>query len=323
MSMNFSVFPELPNVTVGSHRIYALNVPKALENLGFQRRPLGSSNLVMVAKGHLADFARSGYFRSSTEIIMTTPDMEILALPQMRKNVRCVLVPSFEEREFWIEQGFQTFIVTLDERLKRKIFSYPSNEVVDVVYQGNLEHLKEMRTPLLSALRRFQDSHGGTFIAHYDMERLGQWRAPSGLRVAHRQWELSSLTSNLTGNQVAFAPGLQRHSTSKKIKIFSGVKFNTVSQYKRTSNFGRVAFFQQLGIPVIAEGYPSAFAAIPTPEYGEVIFGEASLFLALERFKDGGEREVVADNAHRRVNKELSMDWGLNRMKSFLQRTYN
>lgn len=312
------VFPRIVDLEVGSQRIYGDFLVQQLSAIGITITYGSGANLVLVARGYVKRYLHENKLNPDVHLILTNPDLEILSFPDDWTKVSAVVVGSFEERTFWAELGFKVLIVPLDDRFNRTVHTYENQGRFSILYHGNLQHLVELRPELVNGLQEFQEQNDSEIRAVYNIEKLGQWKAPRGLRVEHVQWSRENLVSSATINQVGFSPGLTSFRSKVRRRPLLGNVQRTDLQFKRSSNYGRILVMQQLGIPVIAEGFPSAFSAIPTTDFGEIVFGKSDLLNALYRFQDPEERSRVASLAEKRAVSLLGFYPAVIRLKEFI-----
>lgn len=132
-------------------------------------------------------------------------------------------------------------------------------------YHGNKAHLTLMEDSVCKALARLAPVLNIELHCIYNMDSLGKWEYDiSGVKIVHHQWESASYEAILSlcdigivPNLIPFSPKLSR--ADRKLEK-SNLAFNSdiLNRFKPTSNVGRILVFAQLGIPVIADMFPSS-----------------------------------------------------------------
>jgi len=176
-----------------------------------------------------------------------------------------LVIDSIEMEDYW----------RIAQKPMFKYVEYPNIETVEkthkkkekilIGYHGNQIHLECMAhnvTPALSALGQKYDLE--LVVMHNGAPPQGHesW-FPQEVEVCHVPWSMDNYTQELSKCDIGIVPNNMVHDTSTKHLTKTSNNFNySVDDYslrfKMPSNPGRFVIFGKLGIPVIADFYPSA-----------------------------------------------------------------
>ena len=143
---------------------------------------------------------------------------------------------------------------------------YRAIDKIKVGYHGNAVHLECMSETVTPALESIAKSRDVELVLMYNgASPTGNesWY-PRGVSVKHVNWSLSGY-KKLAGCDVGIAPnnilqnpGVKEFSSSGMPLNFNYKDDDYLIRFKMPSNPGRMIVFGMLGVPVIADFYPSA-----------------------------------------------------------------
>lgn len=211
----------------------------------------------------------------------------------------------------------------LDVPFRKSLKKNISNKIV-IGYHGNRAHLDLMIDSVCPALEKLSKSRNLVFNAIYNISQLGKWNwQPKSrqIEINNIQWSEEAYTKSLSNcdigivpNLIPFDPPLSTHEKqlmSNNLAFDSDLKF----RFKPTSNVGRILVFAQLGIPVIADMFPSSAEIIQHGKNGFLASNKASWYNALRDLSESYElrlnfsknlHEVFQNHYHWGIkNKEL------------------
>ena len=241
-----------------------------------------------------------------------------------------LIVGSLEEKDYY-------------SKFEKKIIRFPQIEIVNykpkkhikkkkyqIGYHGNLEHLEEMDSSVKNALEKISREFNIKLIAVYD-KSLGVWkRGRPNVNIQDIQWKYDVMLKKMSEVDIGIVPCTNNFFLDnyyknlnffyKLIKNFSGRPNNRSNDYivrfKATSNAGRCFVFHQLGIPVVADFWPSNFEIIAHPKYGRVAHTTDGWYHSLKELLISQTlRQEISNNSYKEFSKRYNpKDW----IKEFL-----
>ena len=289
---------------LGSNRIYIENLSQYFSQIGIE---------TVVSENILPDFdyyilSKYSKFEDLNKIRQINDKKRVIcgiihpsdlnhAGIQMLKSVDFAIVGSIEERDYYL-------------RYKKNIFRFPQIEKIETIkrkhtkknkivisYHGNLEHLEEMSSATTQALERIHEKYNIELQVIYD-KSLGTWRrGRPNIKVAEIDWTLDNVINYISKSDIGIVPCTNNffldapinyaNPFSLFIKFFTGGKNRRLNDYilrfKSTSNAGRSFIFHQLGIPVIADFWPSNFEILGAKDCGYLAHSENAWYNSLEK----------------------------------------
>lgn len=173
-----------------------------------------------------------------------------------------------------------------------------SDDVIRIGYHGNKIHLLEMSPRITTALENLAESRQVEFWAVYNIDKVGKWcegaLGPSKVSVRHIQWseaaydELAHVDIGIVPNVIP--PPRRAYNWGRRYtRAFNADSTDFLLRFKATSNPGRIFVFAQLGIPVVADMFPSALQTITDGVNGFVCHSAAAWGAALAALADSSE----------------------------------
>ena len=244
---------------------------------------------------------------------------------QMLKGSDFAIVGSIEERDYYL-------------RYKKNVFRFPQIENIDLIerkhikknkiiisYHGNLEHLEEMSSATTKALERIYETYDIELQVIYD-KSLGTWkRGKPNIKIKEIDWTLDNVIKFISNSDIGIVPCTNNffldspikytNPFSFFIKFFTGGKNRRLNDYilrfKATSNAGRSFVFHQLGVPVIADFWPSNFEILGAKNCGYLAHSEDAWYNSLEKLICSEDlRNEISKNAQILFKKNYKVnDW--------------
>ncbi|MBI4680019.1 MAG: hypothetical protein HY753_02105 [Nitrospirae bacterium] len=230
-----------------------------------------------------------------------------------------ILANGLEMKDWYSKYTENIFLYYIYPPLSTKGIKTPSDHrKVIIGYHGNKVHLTSMSPRITKAMEMLADEHEIEFWAMYNIEKLGLWdseleRHPK-IKVKHIQWSEHNYIECISKVDIGIVPGLIPTYKTKKpsfqiIKkwLFNEHESDYLLAFKATSNAGRIIVFAQLGIPVIADMYPSALQFIEDGINGFVCYSTDAWYLALKRLAGDNElRHAIASNMKKKFDETIS-----------------
>ena len=196
-------------------------------------------------------------------------------------------------------------------------------------YHGNQLHLISMFPNLTRALEIAAAKFKCELWAVYNVGQLGRWSTgvPKGIPVRHIQWYPEVYQNELASCDIGIVPALMpiRNIGQIKKKAASITRFFNESdedyllRFKMLSNPGRIITFGLLGIPVIADMFPSALQLIQHGENGYVAYSCAGWRECLgDLLSDSLKRNTFSEKMQETILKNFSTNHQNQRLLNFV-----
>ena len=218
-----------------------------------------------------------------------------------------IIIDSIEMKDFFAQ--FQRPMFTYYEYpdIKKTPKTHTDKDVTTIAYHGNKVHLAGMSPKITRAIELLGEKYKIKFRAMYNIEALGKWEygVPKNVQVEHVQWKEENYYSYMAEADIGIVPNLMPVRNIEKIKkkfsIYKKVLLESKDDYlirfKVPSNPGRIIVFSRLGIPVVADMFPSALQFIRDGYNGFVACNCGGWYNALEQLIiDHNLRNTFAKN---------------------------
>jgi len=228
------------------------------------------------------------------------------------------IVGSIEEMDYYYEYHDKLFRFPQIERISVERKKHLNSEKVLIGYHGNLEHLQEAGVNFKNAIEKLNDEINLELIVVYD-NNLGEWKKNRPkINISTYNWSMENMINKMKNVDIGVVPCVNNNfmdSHYKKSNFFLNLfkKYNSntsrindyLIQFKATSNAGRAFVFHQLGIPVIADFWPSHFELLSNNKNGRLAHYENSWYIALKDLSNSANlRQELSDNCYKEfVNK--------------------
>ena len=240
------------------------------------------------------------------------------------KNIDFFITGSIEEKDHYLIYNKKIFRFPQIERIKQNLFNHTNdNEYIRIGYHGNLEHLNEMDKNVKIAIEKIAYKYKIKLIAVYDMS-LGKWKkGRPKVDIEETDWIFNAMINKMSSVDIGIVPCtnnffLDKHYYSsnlivKLLKKYYGRSNDYNLQFKATSNSGRAFVFHQLGVPVIADFWPSNFEILDNNKNGFLAHSIEGWYDSLEKLIISPSlRNLISKNAQQTFNKKYNpKDWSL------------
>lgn len=239
-----------------------------------------------------------------------------------------LVVDSIEMEDYW-------------SSAKKPIFRYAEYPDIDVIkkrhrdtdafkigYHGNQIHLDCMQDSVTPALSNLSSKYKIELVVMYNGNPpIGTepW-IPKGVSVKHIQWSIDGYASQLSHCDIGLVPNNIIHDSSEKSLNSLNRKYNYSSddyslRFKMPSNPGRFIIFGKLGIPVVADFYPSALQYLREDlKTGMVACNPSGWERCLEKLMRSTQlRQDLGDGLQKLVSTEFDFDHQNRNFLNFLK----
>lgn len=244
------------------------------------------------------------------------------------KEADFLVVDSIEMEDYW----------TIAKKPIFRYAEYPSiptvkkhhhdNEVIKIGYHGNLIHLDCMSQTVTPALSNLSKKHKIELLVMYNGSSPSgneSW-IPEGVTVRHVQWSMQAYTLELANCDIGLVPNNILHDESEKSTKVLNKNYNYSPddyslRFKMPSNPGRFIVFGKLGIPVVADFYPSALQYLREDlKTGMVACNSSGWENCLEKLITSCKlRQDLGDGLQSLVEKEFSFERQNEKLLNFLK----
>lgn len=255
------------------------------------------------------------------------PDLNI-GLIDPRSSIKqsvidCVdfmLVDSLEMRDFFSKYHLPIFTYYEYPKLEPIEKVHEDKDTIVIAYHGNKVHLESMYPRVTTALELLAEQHNLEFWAMYNIETLGYWKRgiPRNIPIKHIQWSYENYYNHLANADIGIVPNLMPIRNIQKIKRksivsrrhFLDTEDDYLIKFKVPSNAGRIIIFALLGIPVVADMYPSAMQFIRDGHNGFLAYSSSGWCDALSKLISNCQlRRLFASNMRHGIGD--SVDFGV------------
>ena len=239
-----------------------------------------------------------------------------------------LIVDSIEMEDYWSVSKKPIFRYVEYPNISSVKKSHTSNKKTVIGYHGNLIHLDCMQdsvTPAISSLSKKYDIELLVMTGGNPPSGTERW-IPEGVHVTHVPWSMNSYIEHLSKCDIGIVPNNIIHSTDEKKESELNRSYNYSLddfsiRFKMPSNPGRFIVFGKLGIPVVADFYPSALQYLREDlKTGLVACTPSGWERCLEKLiTDVSLRQQMGDNLQNLVESNFNFTLQNNKLLDFLQ----
>ena len=226
------------------------------------------------------------------------------------------IVDSLEMKDFFSQYNRPICLYAEYPYFEGKIKKHVAKDKVVIGYHGNKVHLAGMYPHVTRAIELLGEEHDLEFWMVYNIKELVKlnFGLPINVKLRHIQWYETVYDEELSKVDIGIVPGLMPIRNIDKIRRKAGVckymfldsEDDYIIKFKMPSNPGRIIVFARLGIPVVADFYPSALQLIQDGQTGLLACSAGGWFCALEKLiKDCDLRQRLSDNLQSLVNERF------------------
>lgn len=246
------------------------------------------------------------------------------------KKVDFLVVNSLEKKDFFVGAQRNIFLYHEYPEIPKIAKKHVDKKKIIIGYHGNKVHLAGIFPNITLALEALAQKYDIEFWAMYNIRELGQWTAgaPCNVPIKHIQWSMENYHNELAQVDIGIVPNFMPTSNASKLKsaaVISRKYFldrpeDYLVRYKVPSNAGRAFIFSRLGIPVVADMFPSAVQFIQDGYDGYLACHSGAWHVALESLvKSASLRQEFADRMDAKLDRLISFDVQNRKFVSFLE----
>ncbi len=245
-----------------------------------------------------------------------------------------IIIDGVEMKDFFVRYRRPIHVYYEYPEVKLLDRKHTDKKPVVIAYQGNRVHLESMYPRITAALDLLSDKYDVEFWAMYNIEALGKWNVatPKRIPVKHIQWSEENYYKYMAKADIGIVPNLMPIRNIQKAKrktIVSRLHFldapgDYLLKFKVPSNASRIFVFARLGLPVVADMYPSALQYIKDGESGFIASSTGGWYSALEKLIHSPDlRQKMASNLFESIQPIIDPDNQNRRLREFLSGILN
>ena len=247
-----------------------------------------------------------------------------------------LIVDSLEMKDFFAEFPIPIHLYAEYPNIKKQYKKHKNDAHKPIIigYHGNSLHLAGMFPNITLALEELSKKYSLEFWAMYNIKQSGYCHLglPKNMPVKHIQWIEENYFKYLSSADIGVTPNLMPIRNICKIKrkailwrsFFNDTDDDYLTRYKMPSNPGRIIIFGQLGIPVVADFYPSALQVIKDEENGLLAYSCGGWYRSLEKLIiDAKLRQKLSDNMRQTITSDFGYDVQNKRLFAFFAHLLN
>ncbi len=245
-----------------------------------------------------------------------------------------LVIDSVEMKDFFSCYGIPIFTYYEYPNIKTVPKNHEPKEPIVIGYHGNKLHLAGMYPNTTKAIELLGKQYKIEFWAMYDKANVGKCRfgMPENITVkhiqwSHLQWNDKNVAEVFPKVDIGIAPGQMPIKNLKRIKqkacvcsdYFNDNNDDYLIRFKMPSNPCRIVCFGKLGIPVVADFYPSALQFIQDEHNGLLACSTGGWYCALEKLICNHRlRQTMADNMLQTIKEHFDFEKQNKRLIDFL-----
>jgi predicted house-cleaning noncanonical NTP pyrophosphatase (MazG superfamily) len=239
------------------------------------------------------------------------------------------IVDSIETKDFFTKYQKPLFSYYEYPEIKEINKIHVPKKKITIGYHGNKVHLYSMSPHITKALDLLAENYEIEFWAIYNISHLGIWNVglPKKIQVKHIQWSPEVYEEFLSKVDIGIVPNLMPIKNLKRMKSKSQIaktafldsEDDYLLRFKVSSNAGRIFIFAKLGIPIVADMFPSALQFIRDEKSGLLAYSSAAWYTALERLiLDHQYRNTLANTLIEEMRELIDFDKQNQKLISFI-----
>lgn len=176
-----------------------------------------------------------------------------------------IVIDSIEMEDYWAVADKPIFRYAEYPDIPTVRRLHKKRNGIKVGYHGNQIHLECMSESITPALSNLSKKYDIELVVMYNglPPRGDESWIPRDVKVRHVPWSMEAYLTDLADTDIGLVPNNILHDSSEKSLNTLNKKYNYSPddyslRFKMPSNPGRFIIFGKLGIPVVADFYPSA-----------------------------------------------------------------
>jgi len=248
------------------------------------------------------------------------------AVAESTEHCDFIIIDSIEMEDYWRSSNKPIFKYVEYPNIPYYDKKHQDKEIITIGYHGNLIHLDCMSQNVTPALESLGQNYNLELLVMYNgSSPTGKenWY-PKNVKVRHVPWSMENYISQLALSDIGIVPNNLTHSNEAKnlIKTKNNFNYNDddyLVRFKMPSNPGRFVVFGKLGIPVVADFYPSALQYLKG-DIGFVAHSPAGWQHCLEQLiVSSNKRQTMGNSLQQLVRNKFDFEIQNRKFLSFLK----
>jgi len=237
-----------------------------------------------------------------------------------------LVIDSIEMQDYWRCAGKPLFEYVEYPNINTVEKTHEDKDKFIIGYHGNKIHLECMSHNVTPALTKLREKYNIELMVMYNGKAPSgkeEW-CPKNVPIRHIPWSMENYHKYLSKCDIGIVPNNLIHDSSVKRESATKSNFNYSDddysiRFKMPSNPGRSIIFGKLGIPVVADFYPSAIRLLQE-DVGYVAHNSSGWIYCLERLISSRElRQSMGDSFQKLVNDKYNFATQNNKFLDFLR----
>jgi glycosyltransferase involved in cell wall biosynthesis len=253
-------------------------------------------------------------------------DPRSFRVKEAAKNCDFLIVDSIEMEDYWrqVKKPILRYVEYPDVPYINR--SHADKETIKIGYHGNLIHLECISETASIALSNLGKRYDIEFVVMYNGKPPSgneDWY-PKNVKVTHVPWSMNNYVDKLGKCDIGIVPNNMIHNVEELKKSQTNHNFNFSDddyslRFKMPSNPGRYVIFGRLGVPVVADFYPSALRYL-TDDRGLVAHSVGGWEHSIETLiKNSDLRDKMSNNLQKFIKKEWDYNIQNEKLLRFLK----
>lgn len=299
---------------------------KSINNITFYRKGIDINNfdvcLVMTYDHELVTILKDNFQNLKIGLI----DPRNFKVLNSARQADFLICDSLEMEDYWriAEKPIFRYVEYPNiQNISKKHFD---KEKLIIGYHGNQIHLECMSQNVTPAIEKLSKKYNLELLVMHSgntPDGTEKW-APKNLKINHVPWSLENYHKYLSLCDVGIAPNNLIHNDTEKKSNETKNSFNYSEddfslRFKMPSNPGRIIIFGKLGIPCVADFYPSAISTL-SENRGFVAHNSQGWYWCLDKLLSSAAlRQEVSDNFANFISQNLDFEMQNNNLIKFLE----
>tara|TARA_Y100000739_G_C20603646_1_gene464309 strand:- start:1650 stop:2648 length:999 start_codon:yes stop_codon:yes gene_type:complete len=208
---------------------------------------------------------------------------------KLRKDDFCI-IDSVEQYDLVSRYSENLFIYHEYPLFEKETIDFNKNpKEINIFYHGNKVHLNSSRLTLIKAISQLEKEYKINFHLCYNIKKLGLFETNLS-SVIHHQWHENIYKELAQKMDIGVCPNLIPIKLPKIFKKLLSQRVDNsdvedyIHRFKIPSNPGRIISMIMMGLPIIADMYPSACQIINHTEDGFLVSHKNGWYNALKKY---------------------------------------
>ena len=237
-----------------------------------------------------------------------------------------LVLDSIEMEDYWRRVDVPIFRYSEYPSFPEVKKIHEKKEKITIGYHGNKIHLACMYKTVTPALTKLGEKYNIELMVMYNGRPPSNdeiWH-PKNVKVTHVQWGKDKYLSELSKCDIGISPNSMpfKENPPYAHELRNGVNYSPddyILRFKMPTNPGRILVFGKLGIPTIADFYPSAFEVLSDGKGFTCRTRDAWRFNLEKLIQDHELRQTTADRLQEYIREKFDFNVQNEKLLKFLE----